>query len=509
MLRTFFAQGVSRDFKVFARFWLGWGLVFHTIAAVYSVGYHSADEYFQILEFVSFKLGLTPVQVLAVEFPERMRPWMQPGIYYTVVRFLQSLGIDNPFTWSIVIRWLTGFVGWLSTVALATLLPQWFVGPRADRLRRITLLGLVFLWYLPALHVRPSSESWGGSFFVLGICAVQWSKLGKWDWRGALGAGVAFALAFEFRFQMGIAIAGAGAWVLWQLFQESRKSAGLRWLGLFSVSFVAVFFVGRAVDAWGYGEWVWSPWNYLHYNLVRGEVNRYGRSPWWDVFRMATTEAWPLLGTLTVVAFVLAWMRNPRHLLTWSYAPFFLVHIAISHKELRFFFPIASAGPVLIALAARDLIFKNWPRWSRSVGLAACGLLVVNNGVGFVAGLFSPMSRSLLMYEQIWKRAPHELLAIEKDPYEVLGTPTFFYRPRGLKLTLVSDPEVAQSAIKNARSRGKSLSIFFTRLDLPAGWQSISMQCETAYETLPPGSRQLIEWGMLPRANAWSLRDCR
>ncbi len=61
--------------------WMGISLICHLLATWLSVGHHSVDEYFQILEFLSYKRGLTPAYDLPVEFHEKMRPWLQPFLY--------------------------------------------------------------------------------------------------------------------------------------------------------------------------------------------------------------------------------------------------------------------------------------------------------------------------------------------------------------------------------------------------------------------------------------------
>ena len=35
------------------------------------------------------------------------------------------------------------------------------------------------------------------------------------------------------------------------------------------------------------------------------------------------------------------WLRNPRHVLSWTTLPFVLAHMAAAHKEARFLFPMA------------------------------------------------------------------------------------------------------------------------------------------------------------------------
>jgi hypothetical protein len=41
------------------------------LSSIYSLGYYHGDEHFQIIEFMSYKLGLIPKESLPWEFKER------------------------------------------------------------------------------------------------------------------------------------------------------------------------------------------------------------------------------------------------------------------------------------------------------------------------------------------------------------------------------------------------------------------------------------------------------
>ena len=127
-------------------------LLTHLICSYCSVGYHSSDEYFQILEFLSFKLGKTPQADLPVEFAEQMRPWLQPAFYYGLVRGMQGLGIQTPAIWVGGFRLFCSLVGWMSLVLMGACSRFWFKNLRAQK---FCLAAIGLLWFLPALHARP------------------------------------------------------------------------------------------------------------------------------------------------------------------------------------------------------------------------------------------------------------------------------------------------------------------------------------------------------------------
>lgn len=483
----------------FLKRWMGVSLFFHVLTAYFSVGYHSADEQFQVLEFLSYKLGDAPVSALAVEFGERMRPWMQPAIYYGIAKAWRALGVDNPFFLAFLFRLFAGLMGWLSTVGLALCSRVWFESPKSQRL---AILLLSMTWFLPAFHVRPSSESLGASFFYLGITLLTLLRDRGWAW---IAAGALFGMGFESRFQMGLMIAGAGAWVL--LREPSTFALRARRVGLLSLGFAVLFAAGRVIDAWGHGDWAMSPWNYVQYNLIRGEVSRYGRAPWWDLFRMAFTESWPFLGLIVALSSILAWARRPSHLLTWSHVPFFLVHEWIAHKELRFFFPIAAAWPILGAQVIDSFRNINWgAKGWRWLGW----FLAVNNGLALLALAFVPFARTVQFYEGVYRQIPpnarsFELYTNGRDPYEVLGTPIHFYRPKGLAVRRFQDHAEIAALLKN---RDEPLWLFDPRFELPAEVAAKIPSCAPSYQTLPGWVRAFNWGGWLERANVWTLYRC-
>lgn len=503
--------------------WMFFSLALHLVAAKFSIGYHAADEHFQILEFLGYKLGLAPVQALAVEYRELMRSWVQVGMYWGVVQGLKAIGIQNHAHWAFGIRLFTGLIGWFSLVALGLCSRTWFKDLRAYR---FAIISLAVLWFLPVLHVRPSSEGLGGSVFVLGL-SLAWlqiqkdlqkapSKAAGWKPSVWLGIGALLGFSFEFRFQMGLMIFGFLAWLLFlspSLGFKKKTALGWTVLGL-----GAIFILGRGIDFWGYGEWCLSPWNYFRYNLIRGEVNRFGQSPWWDVFRMAFTESWPLLGIFVVVSTVIAWIRHPKHILTWAQVPFFLIHEWIPHKELRFFFPIISAAPILLTLSLyseRTQSFFTLPPRIWRVIQWPWKLLVLNNSVALIALLFIPLARSIQFYEAVDRlleeRPPNQrqfhLYTQEggRDPYEILGSSVYFYRPSQFQLRRYGNFEDLAQLSKTSQ---ETFWFYYPSFEMAEQDAEKLYHCKVVFRTLPEWVKWINFNHWVSRTNIWALYQC-
>lgn len=531
-LRLLGLRGHKEDpkWRAFLLRWLLLSLAIHLVTAVFSIGHHSADEYFQILEFLSFKLGKTPTHHLPTEFREQMRSWVQPGIYYWIARGWMFLDVYNPFTWATSFRVFSGLIGWISTVCLALCSRFWFADPRA---RKFAVISLCLFWFFPVLHVRPSSESLASSCFLIGLCL---SYLG-WYWgytaiRSRMEVilwflvGSLLGLSFEFRFQMGLMIFGLFCWLV--VFGRIPGRISTRALFSMVIGAGAVFLFSRYVDYWGYGNWVLSPLNYYHFNLTRGEVSKYGTSPWWDVFRMSMTETWPVLGFLLATSTVVAWIRHPKHILTWAQVPFFLVHVMIAHKELRFFFPIALAGPILLTLS----IYSPWTQ--RLLSLDPKGskrkresrlkafffplanwiwkFLVLNNVLALICLMFMPFARVVQFYQGVFRQITPEMREFhlyykDRNPYIFLGNPIFFYRPFELKLhQFQTYPELKETIATNPHK--SPVWLFDPHLHLENEAQMLAPNCTLVYQTLPP-ILEKINWGhWMERTLTWNLYRC-
>ena len=149
---------------------LAFNLVVTLITAWTSVTFFHPDEHFQTVEFVGFKLGFTPEQELPWEYKAGVRPWLQPALYYVLLRPLVALGLQDRFLLAFVLRLCSGLLAFGGLLALVRASACWFESEEARRLglRWLTLAGCV-----PYLAVRTSSENAAASFFLLGFALLM------------------------------------------------------------------------------------------------------------------------------------------------------------------------------------------------------------------------------------------------------------------------------------------------------------------------------------------------
>jgi phosphatidylinositol glycan class B len=204
-------------------------------------------------------------------------------------------------------------------------------------------------------------------------------------------------------------------------------------LGLVIVSAIVPVAAALLVDRWGYGVWSFPPWNYVEVNLIGGwAVQTFGRSPFYAYAYLLPANIFLPIAILLLVAMIVACARNPRHFVSWTSAPFLVVHSFLAHKEERFLFPlaiIATSYPVLAFSPSGEKLFDFFGRlWSyrRSAlarfvawsSVAAMAILAV-----YPLGIRPHMP----MAEYLYRNFPNGLHAYTLDREPFLSYP--MYRP--------------------------------------------------------------------------------
>jgi phosphatidylinositol glycan class B len=209
------------------------------------------------------------------------------------------------------------------------------------------------------------------------------------------------------------------------------------------------------------------------------------------------------LSLVLLVGVLLSWILARRSSLTWVTLSFFLVHIAIGHKEFRFLFPILPAVPIQAAMAVKALRDRGI-RWSPASGIGKLatrsfvGLLLVINFGALVVLTVLPPRLEVLVYRQVYGNAPLTLITEGPDPYVMANLQINYYRHPGMELELSSDPA----------GRNREQTYWLLRQDPDAS--PASDACELRFSTLPEWLKSSSLYDLLQRARAleWSLYSC-
>jgi len=318
------------------------------ITAWFSDLFYFPDEHFQVLEFMAHKMGVTQASALPWEFQQRIRPWFQPAVYYAIAQPLRSLGIADLFTLSFILRLLTGLFSLAALAAFArALLPTL----NSDDEKRFSLRYLPLFGFLPYLFVRTSSETFSAALIAFAVAAV----LNDRSPRRMMLAGLLCGLAFEARYQTALMGLGLFAWA------AIICRARLHPLVAFIFGGLVALGVGGLCDRWGYGAWVFPPFDYFNVNIMQGVAAKtFGREPVFAYLYLLPATAFFAITLVVMFAMFAMWVRNPSHAVTWASLPFVLLHVLVAHKEARFLFPLA-----ILATSFPVLGFASLPRiWS-------------------------------------------------------------------------------------------------------------------------------------------------
>jgi phosphatidylinositol glycan class B len=463
----------------------------HVIAAIYSSGHHHFDEHFQILEFLNYKLGATKASELAWEFHNLMRSWVQPGIYFIITKILNIFSIHNPFVLSAIFRLLTSFVGLYSLILLYRCSKIWFQGRKS--LQNLTLLLLSICWFIPFIHARVSGENLGASLFIIGMSLItiyRDSNRGV-SWKISIISGILFGLSFMVRFQMGIMVA---TYMLWLLVINRLSFKSIITISLF---IIITSGLGIIVDYWGYGEWTITPWNYLYRNIIKGAVSTFGVTPWWDYFRLMLFRGIPPVSFPLIICALWVFIKNPKHLLTWTVLPFFIVHSYIGHKELRFIFVVVLLSPLLFVLFLDTL--SNWReiwrrKWVRVISYNIIGI----NCVVLLISIFQPANRSMGLYSYLYKHQEiSEVNYLDEEPYTMVSLPIKFYRSKALKTTKIASIDGFKNGWLFA-TKGDQFNKFYN-----------DSNCKLHYMTYPKWLLSFNIGNWVSRSRVWSLFYCQ
>jgi phosphatidylinositol glycan class B len=473
---------------------LALSLALSLVVAHRSAGFYQCDEHYQVLEFLGAKLGTTRLAALPWEYAARMRSWLLPALFLPVAELAALFGLGDPFSTARVLRCFAALLSFGGLAALSWRLPLW-LGDGVTR--RLTLLALHFFYWVPLFSARTSSENLTQAFFLLGLSALLGARRGA-----GVAAGFLFGLAFLARYQSAFLIAGACLW----FWLDARSRLALALAARLAAGFAAALALGAVLDRWGYGEWALPYWNYLRVNLLEHVANRYGTSPVWGYFTFFATELVPPLGLIWLITPLVALLRLPRHLLTWTLAPFVLVHLALAHKETRFLFPTLALSTVLLGvLIERELTPTTAPSWFArawpKLRVPAAALVLAANVLGFCLFTFEPPRPQWSLLEALDAAAPRGFTLYAAHGFAPMYTcgnlhPSFYEGTRRFRPYVHGQPLSATDA--------RGLPAFYGWSDTPARLPDnpFAKQC-TALATEPwtarPAAQALLRLPLLAR----------
>jgi phosphatidylinositol glycan class B len=452
-------------------------LFFHLVAAFFSEGFHRPDEHLGIMRFVAWKLGMVTDSQAHVswEWDARIRPWLQPAMYYIFLAPFKAIGLENPFHLATLYRFLNALLGQAS-LAILMLQSPFFISQ--EKVKKITLWTLALLWYVPFFHARGTSEHFSTTFFIFALPFF----LGNKRIVNALICGAFFGMSFIFRYQMCVPVFFI---CLWQLFQKEKH---ITFLALITFSFFTINGLSSLIDYWGYGEWVFPPYQYLYWNIFEGKASSFGVDPWWKYFEKVVTRGIPPISLPLFIATLWFWAKRPWHILTAITLPFFIVHSMIGHKEIRFLFGIGLFSPLLFGLFLEK--FQNLLEWKKTAKFIA-GLAIILMIISSVKVAYTPIT----FYRDLYNSGFTSKVIYTSD---VVRDPMWFYMRDPFDFKLLQKPEFIE---KMSSESGLYFSNDYELQD------KLTKECEIIHQTYP-------QWVLDIKPNFikmkyWGLYNCK
>lgn len=435
------------------------GLLLYITTAWFSVGFHHPDEHYQILEFSNYKLQKTTANELPWEFASQIRAALQPFITYFGIKTFNTIGIRDPFIITFIFRLIMALFSWLIICKLILLHLPNFITPQGKK--TFVLLSL-FLWFIPYISVRYSSETTSALSFLWALYFISKPPQSvKNENISFLIAGCLLALSFFFRFQLAFAIIGLFFW-LWQIKKISLKN----WLYLLA-SLVLTTFVCVCIDYWFYNQWILTAYNYFKVNILQNVAANYGVLPWWGYFKLFFETAVPPI-SLVLLFFLLKGIRvEKKHVYTFILIPFLVFHSIIGHKEIRFLFPMYFEFSFLVCMAIDFYIQKyshsrylNYVKYSYR-------FLVALNVLILCYRTFSPANENIpfLKFANNHFSSKNTILCQRQYLFKLTDSiHTNFYNPKRIKELLFNDEKEINNYIIN--STDDSFIIFTNKVKL-------------------------------------------
>ncbi|MDP3443707.1 MAG: hypothetical protein Q8T08_12680, partial [Ignavibacteria bacterium] len=313
------------------------------LTAYFSKGYFHADEHYQIIEFAGLKLGTHTTSELAWEYKEASRQAIQPMMCYAIFSVLKLFGLTNPYVQAFVLRLITALLALFAISRLVTTTLQQ-INPN---FKKAFIILSYFLWFIPAINIRFSSETWSGLMLVLLISVLF--KTYNSPRKNTFLMGVLMGFAFLFRFQSAFFSLGI---IIWLISIERLK---IKQLLILFAGGILVLLLGLGIDSWFYGKLVFTPWTYFSKQILDGMAAGFGESPWYFYLKAVLFAPGLPLGILIYSAFFILIIRQPKSPTLWGFLLFILMHTFVAHKETRFLFPLVNFLPLMLVLAWQEV----------------------------------------------------------------------------------------------------------------------------------------------------------
>ncbi|HTB31808.1 MAG TPA: hypothetical protein VK808_07265 [Bacteroidia bacterium] len=446
-------------------------LALTVICAWFSIGFHQADEHFQVLEFCNYKLGHLSFADSPWELQQKVRSTLLPDIAFLLVKGMDVIGLFNPFIVAFILRFIAGILSWFIVCKLCVLLAPQFKTRQGEKL---FILMSLFLWFVPYLSVRFTAENVSGVVFLYGVYAILRHNEKA---SSCILAGLLFGISFFIRFQFAFAIIGLVAWLFF------IKKTKVKFIFIMALSAMVAIGFNVLLDYWFYGQWVFTPFNYFYINIVQHKAAYFGVMPWWFYIPEFLMEAVPPISVFLAIAFIYGIAKNIKNPFVWIIIPFIASHFFIGHKEMRFLFPIVFIFIYCCAIGIDSFLAKNIYqktfRFIYKLSIIICIPVLIYRTL---IPAQVPVSYSEYLYHNSASEG-NTLLVLNKDcDMTINGLFSGFYKAPGMSIVKIDS---VQQVKKYMEDNGLKSALFFYKENNDLSTYLSGYKTEVAYCFFP------------------------
>ncbi len=397
MYNFYFSNNINTKWFIF------FGLILHFIAAYFTVGYYNSDEHFQVIGPLEKLLGIE--NKLAWEFNYRIRSWVHPYFYFVITKFLYNLNIVNPFIIVFILKLVTSIIGFVSITYLYN-----HVKFKFNIDNNLSKIIIYTFWFYAFLHARTSSENLSISFLIFGMILFdKFISNDKYKEKYLLSviSGMCLGLSMVLRYQIVLSVFFIFLWFLLTKFNYIN----FKYVILNSLIIIFVLLSSLIVDYFGYGFYNNTFYQFYHANFVSKWFASFGKEPWWYHLKLYLEGFFPPINIIILISILFFWLKEFKNIITFITLPVIIILSILTHKELRFLFPILIFAPFFISY-----LFSNTGLFFAKKFLIN---LTLSFNILFFVILFIPATEQVKVYEYLYynQKETSKVFYYDDNPY--------------------------------------------------------------------------------------------
>lgn len=394
--------------------------IIYVFTAFNSVGFYKDDEHFQILEPIAYLLGLNNILLndnsgyyWEWQFDHRIRPWLQPYLYFKLISFLKILGINDPFSWTLILRLINSLLGFISIVILFFSIKKYFT---KDNNFKYYLIYFSF-WFFPFLHTRTSSENLSITLFIFSFPFLLNFFLNKIKYNFSTVIFVSFimGLSVVVKPQMIFTIFSIFLWVVFFKLDIYK-------IFLTITGFILAIILGLYIDFINWGFFTNTYVQIYKIQIIGERMKSFGSEPIWFYFSTIIRDMSPIFGFFYIVSILIFCLKKYKNVFSWLTFGTIFILIFFSHKETRFIFQIYIFAPFFFFYLMSlnyNLKIKNFIFYSS----------LISNLIFIIVVASFPANSKIDLYKYIYSQdlINNNLYFLEENPYKINNMEPHFY----------------------------------------------------------------------------------